>query len=86
LDAFYRLEHAPTLFGDAEQLVKASTETIGRYFVGRLRGIFAGVADEPAVLRNSSRNPLYLLCFAVGNESGAPVALKIARHLLKGFR
>ena len=83
-DDFYRVETMPTLFGDDnERVVKATMETIGRYFNNRLKGIFAGVAEEPGVLRNSANNPLYLLCFAVGNEPGKKIALKIAQHLLK---
>jgi len=34
------------------------------------------------VLRNSSNNPLYLLCFAAANERGKPTALRIANYLL----
>jgi three-Cys-motif partner protein len=83
-EEFYRFESTPTLFGGAvERVVKASTETIGRYFNNRLRSIFADVAAEPRVLRNSANSPLYLLCFAAGNPRGAPIALKIANHLLK---
>jgi hypothetical protein len=41
------------------------------------------VADEPGVLRNSKNNPLYLVCFAVGNDRGKDIALRIAKHLLK---
>lgn len=87
-EEFYRHETMPTLFGGAEErVVKASTETIGRYFVDRLKTIFAAVADAPKVLRNSANSPLYLLCFAVGNPNGAPIALRIANHLLqKGTR
>jgi three-Cys-motif partner protein len=82
-EEFYRVESTPTLFGDADRVVKATTETIGRYFNERLKSVFAAVAEEPKVLRNSTNCPLYLLCFAVGNEQGAPVALRIANHLLK---
>ncbi len=83
-EAFYRVEPEPTLFGTNEdKVVKASTETIGRYFNDRLSTIFADVAREPRVLVNSARCPLYLLCFAVGNAKGAPIALRIANHLLK---
>jgi hypothetical protein len=65
-------------------VIKASTETIGRYFLRRLEEIFAGVAPKPAVLRNSRNVPLYLLCFAVGNPGrGKDIALRIANHLLK---
>lgn len=79
---FYRVESTPTLFGDADRVVKATTETIGRYFNERLKSLFAAVAEEPRVLRNSANCPLYLLCFAAGNEKGAPIALRIANHLL----
>lgn len=86
-DEFYKVESAPTLFSVAEErVVKSSVETIGRYFNMRLRTIFSGVADEPAVLRNSANCPLYLFCFAASNAKGAPIALKIANHLLKGIR
>lgn len=79
----YSTEIEPDLFGSHERVVKASIDTIGRYFNERLRAVFAGVAGEPGVLRNSSNNPLYLLCFAVANERGKDVALRIANHLLK---
>lgn len=86
-DEFYKIEATPTLFGDdKERVVKATMETIGRYFNNRLTSIFAGVAEKPGVLRNSTNNPLYLLCFAVGNETGKKIALKIAQHLLKEVR
>ncbi len=81
-DEFYRVERTRTLFGEADHVVKATTETIGRYFNERLKSVFPAVADEPRVLRNSANCPLYLLCFAVGNEKGAPIALRIANHLL----
>ncbi len=81
-DEFYRVESRPTLFGEADRVVKATMETIGRCFNERLKSVFAAVANEPRVLRNSANCPLYLLCFAVGNEKGAPIALRIANHLL----
>lgn len=88
-DEFYRVATEPqdTLFPrDEDRITKASLETIGRYFVDRLRTIFPGVADEPGVLRNKSNNPLYLFCFAAANENGAPTALRIANHLLRDLR
>lgn len=86
-DALYVPDPNPTLFDDpGERVVKATTETIGRYFNERLERIFPGVAAEPGVLRNSTGNPLYLLCFAAANERGAPTALRIAEHLLQDLR
>lgn len=86
-EKFYEVETTPTLFGgDDERVVKATMATIGRYFNERLKNIFAGVAAKPGVLRNSRNNPLYLLCFAVGNPRGKEIALRIASHLLKELR
>lgn len=86
-EEFYQVSATPTLFGNDQELVKAKMDTIGRYFNNRLKGIFAGVASEPGVLRNSTNNPLFLLCFAVGNEGrGKEIALRIANHLLKEVR
>ncbi|MFN8542887.1 MAG: three-Cys-motif partner protein TcmP [Candidatus Binatia bacterium] len=83
-DEFYAIETSPTLFGgEEERVVKASTATIGKYFLRRLESVFAGIAPAPAVLRNSRKVPLYLLCFAVGNARGRDIALRIANHLLK---
>ena len=82
-EEFYRVESTPTLFGAPEdRIVKATTETIGRYFNERLKSRFPAVAEQPKVLRNSANSPLYLLCFAAGNQNGAPIALRIANHLL----
>lgn len=86
-EEFYSVVRRPTLFGgEEEHVVKVSKETIGRYFIDRLKLVFAGVSDTPGVLRNSANCPLYLLCFAAGNEKGAPTALKIANYLLKDVR
>ena len=86
-EEFYRVEHERTLLGtDEERLVKTRSDVIGRYFNDRLKGVFAAVAEQPGVLRNSVNCPLYLLCFAAGSAKGAPIALRIANHLLKGLR
>lgn len=80
----YRVEKTRTLFGTEEDHVeKASVEVIGTYFNERLKTLFAEVAREPAVLRNSRKSPLYLLCFAAAKEKGAPIALRIAEHIFR---
>jgi three-Cys-motif partner protein len=82
-DEFYSKEIVTDLFGDEQvQLTKRSQETIGRYFIRRLESVFAGVSQKPRVLSNSRGCPLYLLCFAAGNPNGAPIAIRIADHLL----
>ena len=55
---------------------------IGKYFMERLQGIFAGVADNPPLLYNSNNVPLYLLCFAAGNPKVAETAVNIAQDIL----
>ena len=85
-DEFYKVETKPTLFGNHQVQVKASMDVMARYFNDRLKQVFAGVVEEPGVLWNSANNPLYLLCFAVGNERGKDIALRIANHLLKPLK
>lgn len=89
-DEFYRRE--PTgqsdLFAESPdvRLERVKVDAIGKYFVKRLKTIFAGVAETPAVLENSMKNPLYLFCFAVGNGRGVRPALSIANDILKKLR
>ncbi len=83
--AFYRESPQQSLFDEAPRVEKVATlEAIGTYFVERLRTIFPAVA-QPRPLFNSTNNPLYLLCFAVGNPKPTAIgaALGIANHILK---
>lgn len=83
-DAFYEESTTTDLFG--EQVITRKTgnfDSISRYFVKRLKTIFAGVAANPLPLYNSRSNPLYLLLFAAGNPKGAKTAIKIAQDILK---
>lgn len=83
-DAFYTHHTRSTLFGEEEEYYtkEADFDVIGRFFIERLKTAFRGVVEKPLPLRNSSNNPLYLLCFASGNPKGAPTAIKIAQHIL----
>lgn len=84
-ETFYPISNEQTLFGvEEKQLRSADFDTIGRFFVKRLKEVFHSVADNPLPLRNSRGIPIYLLCFAVGNPKGATPAIKIAKHILKG--
>lgn len=65
-----------------EMIVKvADAQKISDFFKRRLENEFIAVA-KPLILYNSRRSPLYLFCFAAGNEKGAPTALKNAQHVL----
>jgi len=82
---FYKEEDAETLFGKETRIRKSGTfESIARYYNQRLRDHagFAGVADNPRLFCNSKGNPLFLFCFAAGNPKGAPIAMRIAQHIL----
>lgn len=63
----------------------ANLDSIAEYFNHRLKSVFAGVAKNPLKLYNSKNNPLYLLCFAVGNPNprAKGLALKFANYILQ---
>ena len=83
-NAFYETKAEASLFGmEAKTEKVADFDSISRFFVKRLEAIFAGVAKNPLALLNSANTPLYLLCFAAGNERGAKTAVKIAQDILK---
>jgi three-Cys-motif partner protein len=80
---FYQEQISPTLFGDEVSFVKTCNfEVIGKYFIDRLKTIFPCVAENPLTLRNSRNIPLFLLCFAAGNEKGGKTAKRIAEYIL----
>jgi three-Cys-motif partner protein len=64
----------------------ADWQAVAAFMMERLKTIFHAVASNPGVLLNFRNVPLYLLCFASANPKGAPIALKIARHLLKNLK
>ena len=84
-DAFYKETSVKGLFDEERMISKVSTfDSIGKYFVKRLKTVFAGVAENPLPLFNTRNNPLYLLCFASGNLKGSKTAIKIAQDILRG--
>jgi three-Cys-motif partner protein len=85
-DEFYKPVKSDTLFGLEEiEQREAGYEAIAEFFIKRLEGIFAKVAQNPRALKNSRNCPLYLFCFAAGNLKAAPTAVKIAQDILGGF-
>jgi hypothetical protein len=54
------------------------------YIQSRLSQTFPTVAPNPALLRNEKNSPIFLLCFAGSNPSGAAkgLSLKGAKHIL----
>jgi three-Cys-motif partner protein len=81
---FYRPKVVKGLFGEESSMEKVSDfDSIGQYFVRRLKSSFPGVAENPRPLFNSRNNPLYLLCFASANPKGSATAIKIAQDILR---
>ncbi len=87
-DAFYQSAKQFSLFNEENRWQKAGNifVAIEQYFIDRLQSVFNGVATNPLILRNSKNVPLYLLCFAAGNQKGAPTAVKIAKEILEGMQ
>jgi len=82
-DQFYQRRTRQTLFGEETTTEKVGNfDAIGHFFINRLKTVFAGVVEKPLFLRNSRNNPLYMLCFAAGNNRGASTAIKIASDIL----
>ena len=83
-DELFQRESSNALFGEEyDSRAKVGIEKVAEYYNRRLNSIFAGVASNPLILRNPKKNtPLFLLCFAVANDIGAPAAIRIAEHIL----
>lgn len=80
----YFLERSePDLFGE-ETISKQPRifEKLSEFITMRLETIFEGANKKPLILRNSTGAPLFLLCFASGNPKGAPIAVRIANHII----
>nr|MBA3634173.1 three-Cys-motif partner protein TcmP [Acidobacteriota bacterium] len=85
-EAFFKEKERRSLFDIQRGFEKtANLDSIAEYFNKRLESVFAGVARNPLKLHNSKNNPLYLLCFAIGNPNpkAKGLALKLANHILQ---
>ncbi|WP_087754150.1 three-Cys-motif partner protein TcmP [Paraburkholderia caledonica] len=83
--AFYTSSIQTDLFGETIETISkdAPFSKIATFWQQRLNTVFAGVCPRVLYLKNSKDNPIYLLCFAAGNERGSKTAIKIASDLLK---
>ncbi len=76
-------ERSRTLFEDVEGTTRNVTvDSVQRYIEERLKTCFVD-AISGNVLKNSKNSPLFLLCFAVANIKGAPIARRIAQSILR---
>ena len=84
-ERFYRTHIQDDIFGQSLEVVRKACnfDGIGAFYQERLKNIFACVAPEPRIFYNSRQTPLFQLFFAAGNPKGAPIAVRIAKHLLE---
>ncbi len=86
---FFTSAIQPSLWGDQDEVVlkTATADSIAEFFKRRLRTVFPTVSPEHVLLRNKTNCPLFMLCFAAGNAGqGGKIALRVAGHLLSGWR
>jgi len=78
---FYK--RSPTLFENIEGVTRTvSVESVQNFIEERLKTCFVD-AISGNILKNSRNSPLFLLCFAVANKKGAPIAGRIAQSILR---
>lgn len=81
---FYKTKTLEDIFGKSDEIIFKACDfkSIENFYKSRLKTIFYGVAEKPKVLYNSRGSALFQLFFAAGNPKGAPIAIKIAEHLI----
>jgi three-Cys-motif partner protein len=84
---FYKTRTLDDIFGKpVEIILKACNfQRIGEFYKERLKTIFSGVAEKPKIFYNSRGSALFHFFFAAGNPKGAPIAIKIAEHLIRNI-
>ena len=84
-NSFYKTRTLDDIFGKSVDIINKACDfnTIGNFYKSRLKTIFSGVAEKPKVLYNSRGSALFQLFFAAGNTKGAPIAIRIAEHLIR---
>ncbi len=84
--AFYTTRVQPTLFGEDQTLtVRSDQQAIVDAYLSKLRTVFEAVAPKPQWFSNSRNSPQFAFMFAASNPVGAPIAVRIADHLLRNW-
>ena len=85
-EGFYRPSQQPSLLDDeTRQYRESGSQQIGNCYRERLTSAFHMVAPTSLTFRNSTNSPMFELFFAASNPAGAPIAVRIADHLLKNW-
>jgi len=86
-ECFYKTQTLDDLFGKPVDIIVKACDfnRIGNFYKNRLKTIFSGVAEVDKTFYNSRRSMLFQFFFAAGNPKGAPIAIRIAEHLLRNI-
>jgi len=84
---FYKTRTLDDIFGKSVDIITKACDFagIGNFYKSRLKTIFSGVAEQSKVFYNSRESALFQLFFAAGNKKGAPIAIRIAEHLMRNI-
>ena len=81
---FYSPSPQLSLFGEEPvQERSGGSDLIAERYRRRLESVFERVAPSRRTLMNSKNSPMFELFFAASNPVGAPVAIRIADHILR---
>ena len=85
-NALYSTYRQPTLFGEDQIFtVRSDQQAIVDAYLSKLGTVFEKVAPEPRWLVNRMSSPQFAFMFAASNPVGAPIAVRIADHLLRNW-
>ena len=85
---FYRVspqQPLPLFAHEPAQERPSGSDQIAIRYRERLASVFAQVAPTRRTFRNSKNSPIFELFFAASNPTGAPIAARIANHLLENW-
>lgn len=81
-EALYQDSAQLPLLGDRGTERTSGSDGIAANYKKRLESVFTRVAPTSRTLKNSKNSPLFELFFASSNPKGAPIAVRIANHIL----
>ncbi len=84
-ECFYKTRTLDDIFGKSEDKIVKTCDFagVGNFYKNRLKTLFSRVAEVDKTFYNSRESRLFQLFFAAGNPKGAPIAVRIAEHLMK---
>ena len=85
-DDVYHIHPQRNMFDDVPRQTRSpGSDQIAACYRTRLEEVFEKIAPTPRTFLNSKQSPLFELFFAASNPKGAPIAVKIANHILQNW-